>query len=193
MTAASSQFIKGVTSGREVEDLALPQVAFIGRSNVGKSSTINTLTGVKGLAKTSSFPGRTRQINVFQVSGMKGVGAFYLIDLPGYGYAKVSKVERQQIEGIINSYLFNPLINQKKVVLIIDAYVGPTDSDLEMLDALLEHKNQVIILANKIDKLKKSQLQKQLQSIKETLHGQTVIAFSAEEKIGLTELAQALA
>lgn len=179
----SAQFIKGVTHGDDVLDLELPQVAFIGRSNVGKSSTINTLTGVKGLAKTSSFPGRTRQINVFLIDNK-----FYLIDLPGYGYAKVSKVERAEIEEVINSYLFNEGLHQKKVVLIIDAYVGPTDSDLEMLDALLEHKKDVVILANKIDKVKKSQQQAQIQKIKETLHGQTVIAFSAEDKKGNSEV-----
>ncbi len=183
MNINSAQFIKGVTDGREVENLEFPQVAFIGRSNVGKSSTINTLTKVKGLAKTSSFPGRTRQINVFLINNK-----FYLVDLPGYGYAKVSKVERQQIEDVINSYLFNPLIVQKKVVLIIDAYVGPTESDLEMLDALLEHGRSVVILANKIDKVKKSHQKATIDKIRETLHGQLVIPFSAEEKIGLNEI-----
>ncbi len=183
MNITSAQFIKGVTDGREVEDLAFPQVAFIGRSNVGKSSTINTLTRVKGLAKTSSFPGRTRQINVFLINNK-----FYLIDLPGYGYAKVSKVDRAAIEEVINSYLFNPAIMQKKVVLIIDAFVGPTESDLEMLDALLERTKDVVILANKIDKVKKSHQKATLDKIKETLHGQTVIPFSAEEKIGVSEI-----
>jgi GTP-binding protein len=180
MVITSAQFIKGVTDGDDVLDLLpLPQVAFIGRSNVGKSSTINTLTKVKGLAKTSSFPGRTRQINVFLINNK-----FYLIDLPGYGYAKVSKVERAKIEEVINSYLFHPAIQQKKVVLITDAFVGPTDSDLEMLDALLEHRKNVIILANKIDKVKKSTQLNVLTKIKKTLHGQTVIPFSAEEKKG---------
>lgn len=183
MNITSAQFIKGVTDGNEVVDLQFPQVAFIGRSNVGKSSTINVLTKVKGLAKTSSFPGRTRQINVFLINNK-----FYLIDLPGYGYAKVSKVERKQIEEVIRSYLFNPMISQKKVVLIIDAFVGPTDADLEMLDALLENHKDVIILANKIDKVKKSIRQGVLAKIKETLHDQLVIPFSAEEKTGITEV-----
>ncbi len=188
MNITSAQFIKGVTDGQEVEDLAFPQVAFIGRSNVGKSSTINALTKVRGLAKTSSFPGRTRQINVFLINNK-----FYLIDLPGYGYAKVSKVERAKIEEVINSYLFNPAIPQRKVVLIIDAYVGPTDSDLEMLDALLEHKKDVIILANKIDKVKKSHQKATIDTIRETLHGQRVIPFSSKEKTGITETLQAIA
>ncbi len=183
MNVTSTQFIKGVPHGDDVLDLQLPQVAFIGRSNVGKSSTINALTKVKGLAKTSSFPGRTRQINVFLINNK-----FNLIDLPGYGYAKVSKTERAEIEEVINSYLFNPAIPQKKVVLIIDAFVGPTESDLEMLDALLEHKKNVIILANKIDKVKKSTQQHVLNKIKETLHGQIVIPFSAEEKKGAGEV-----
>jgi GTP-binding protein len=184
MNIQTATFIKGVTTGEDLGDLqALPQVAFIGRSNVGKSSTINALTRVKGLAKTSSFPGRTRQINVFLINNK-----FYLIDLPGYGYAKISKVERAAIEEIINSYLFNPTIQQKKVVLIIDAFVGPTESDLEMLDALLEHKKNVIILANKIDKVKKSIQLNVLTKIKETLHGQLVVPFSAEEKKGMAEV-----
>lgn len=184
MNVTSAQFIKGVTHGDDVLDLLdLPQVAFIGRSNVGKSSTINTLTKVKGLAKTSSFPGRTRQINVFLINNK-----FYLIDLPGYGYAKVSKVERAAIEEVIRSYLFNPAIQQKKVVLIMDAYVGPTESDLEMLDALLENKKNVVILANKIDKVKKSTLLTVITKIKETLHGQQVIPFSADDKKGVSEI-----
>jgi GTP-binding protein len=183
MVITSAEFIKGVTNGDDILDLTLPQVAFIGRSNVGKSSTINTLTKVKGLAKTSSFPGRTRQINVFLINKK-----FYLIDLPGYGYAKVSKVERAAIEEVINSYLFNHSIQQKKVVLIIDAFVGPTASDLEMLDALLEHKKNVIILANKIDKVKKSTQLTVLTKIKQTLHNQIVIPFSAEEKKGTGEV-----
>ncbi|MDB5189016.1 MAG: engB [Candidatus Nomurabacteria bacterium] len=180
MNIQSAQFIKGVIHGDDVLDLQpLPQVAFIGRSNVGKSSTINNLTKVKGLAKTSSFPGRTRQINVFLINNK-----FYLIDLPGYGYAKVSKVERAKIEEVINSYLFHPAIQQKKVVLIIDAFVGPTDSDLEILDALLEYKKPVLILANKIDKVKKSTQLTALTKIKATLHGQTILPFSADEKKG---------
>lgn len=184
MNVTSAQFIKGVTHGDDVLDLLdLPQVAFIGRSNVGKSSTINALTKVKGLAKTSSFPGRTRQINVFLINNK-----FYLIDLPGYGYAKVSKVERAAIEEVINSYLFHPAIQQKKVVLIIDAFVGPTDSDLEMLDALLDSRKDVLILANKIDKVKKSTQLTTVTKIKQTLHGQTIIPFSADAKKGRGEV-----
>lgn len=183
MNITSAQFVKGVTHGDDVADLQFPQVAFIGRSNVGKSSTINILTKVKGLAKTSSFPGRTRQINVFLINNK-----FYLIDLPGYGYAKVSKSERAEIESVISSYLFNPRISPKRVVLIIDACVGPTESDLEMLDALLGDGKDVVILANKIDKVKKSTRHSVLAKIKETLHGQLVIPFSAEERIGVSEV-----
>lgn len=185
MNIQNATFIKGVTRGSDLSDLALPQVAFIGRSNVGKSSTINALTKVKGLAKTSSFPGRTRQINVFSIDNK-----FYLVDLPGYGYAQVSKVDRAEIEEVINSYLFEPIIQQRRVVLIIDAFVGPTDSDLEMLDALLEHRKDVIILANKIDKVKKSHQKATIDALRKTLHGQLVIPFSSEERIGINELLQ---
>ncbi|HTH92920.1 MAG TPA: ribosome biogenesis GTP-binding protein YihA/YsxC [Candidatus Paceibacterota bacterium] len=185
MNIRSAKFIKGETRGAALADLALPQVAFIGRSNVGKSSTINALTKVKGLAKTSSFPGRTRQINVFLIDNI-----FYLIDLPGYGYAQVSKADRAEIEEVINSYLFDATLSQAMVVLIIDAFVGPTESDLEMLDALLEHRKRVVILANKIDKVKKSHQKKTIDDIRVTLHGQLVIPFSAEDKIGISEVLQ---
>jgi GTP-binding protein len=128
MEIRSAKFIKGVVGTDEIFEDGIPQIVFIGRSNVGKSSVINTLANEKGLARTSSTPGRTQQINIFLINK-----AFYLVDLPGYGFAKVPLAVKQQIQKMINWYLFNSDYNFKRVILIVDANVGPTKDDLDML------------------------------------------------------------
>ncbi len=160
-----------------------PQIAFIGRSNVGKSSVINSLTNNKGLAKTSSFPGLTTEINVFLIND-----SAYFIDLPGYGYAKLSKDAREKIFQLINWYLFNLEYKQKKVVLIIDAFVGPTEPDLEMLQTLESHGKNIVVVANKIDKIKSSLYSKQFKKIREVIGPHKIIPYSAENKKGVQEL-----
>src|SRR5689334_4944848 len=125
MNITSAKFIKSVVGEDEILSDGMPQVAFIGRSNVGKSSVINALAGQNGLAKTSSQPGRTQQLNVFLVSATGG-SKIYLVDLPGYGFAKGSKDMQEQLQQLIYWYLFGSDYQQKKVVLILDAVVGPT-------------------------------------------------------------------
>ena len=149
MRITSASFIKGIVDDDPILGDGTPQIAFIGRSNVGKSSLINTLTNQGGLARTSSFPGRTQEINIFLINK-----SFYLVDLPGYGFARASSAGRDKISDLIHSYLFNSNYEQKKVVLIIDANVGPTDKDIAMLCALEDHKKSIVIVANKIDKIK---------------------------------------
>ena len=183
MRITSARFIKGVTGEDGVLEQNIPQVAFIGRSNVGKSSVINTLTNQKGLAKTSSFPGLTQEINIFLINENH-----FLIDLPGYGFAKVNKENQEKIFQLINWYLFDSDYKQKKVVLIIDANVGPTDMDLEMLESLEQNGKDIIIVANKVDKIKKSDLKKQFQKIEGLIGPHTIIPFSVETKIGVKEL-----
>lgn len=192
MSTTSAVFIKGITTVDETLNADLPHIAVIGRSNVGKSSTINALTGVKKLAKTSAFPGRTQQLNLFKI-GTKEASAYYLVDLPGYGYAKLSKQGRAVLQDLINTYLFNAPMEQTIVFLIIDAYVGATASDLELLEALDKHHKHVIILANKIDKIKKNDLKKQLVALQHSVGNHTLMPYSADEKIGLAEIHHVIA
>jgi GTP-binding protein len=183
MKINSATFIKGVVNPKELLSETFPQFAFIGRSNVGKSSLINLLTKQKQLARTSSFPGHTREINVYLVNNK-----FHLIDLPGYGFARLSSGGRDRIYGLINGYLFGDGQKQRKVFLIIDAVVGPTKDDLETLKALEDEKKDIVILLNKTDKLKKSQVSRQIKEIKEKLGEHVLIPFSAKTGAGLGEL-----
>lgn len=182
MKITSATFVKGVRGTNETLGDGTPQVAFIGRSNVGKSSVINSLTGQKDLARTSAVPGSTQQINLFLINN-----SLYLVDLPGYGYAKASWKEREQAQKMIYWYLLDSPYEQKKVVFIIDAKVGPTAIDLEMLHFLEEEQKPIVVVANKIDKLKNSERKEQLQEIQRTL-GHPVIAYSAAEATGVSEL-----
>lgn len=187
MRIISATFVKGVTRLDSATDDGLPQVAFIGRSNVGKSSVINSVTGVSGLAKTSSFPGRTRQANFFLINK-----SFYLVDLPGYGFADVSEEGRQKLHDLIDWYLFGSANRQYKVVLIIDAEVGFTEADLEMLHALEDHGKNITIVANKIDKIKPSEQAKKEDIIKELAGAHRLIFYSAKQGSGIGELAHEL-
>ena len=184
MNITSAKFIKGIVDADEILDDGIPQVAFIGRSNVGKSSVINTLANKKDLAKTSSFPGRTREINIFLINN-----SFYLVDLPGYGFAKGSKQEQEKIQSLIYWYLLDSRYRQKKVVLIIDAELGATNNDLQMLYSLKERGKDVVVVANKVDKIKKSSYKKQLADIQSALGDYKIIPYSAKKKIGVNELA----
>lgn len=184
---STAVFIKGSTSVRDIFDDGYPHYAFIGRSNVGKSSTLNALTNRKSLAKTSSFPGRTQQINLFLIND-----SCYFVDLPGYGYARASGAKKKHLGELLALYLFettNPLL--KKVVVLIDGKTGPSKDDLYMISLLKEHRRDVIIAINKIDKIKKSEYIKQIKNI-ETLVGQACVHYSAEKKIGLNTLLDAI-
>ncbi|MDO5028513.1 MAG: ribosome biogenesis GTP-binding protein YihA/YsxC [Bacillota bacterium] len=157
----------------------LPEIALAGRSNVGKSSFINTLINRKKLARTSSQPGKTRTINFYNIDDK-----FRLVDLPGYGYAKVSKAERDKWAGYINDYL-DQRENLLDVFLIIDFRHGPSELDLVMYDYILESGFSGIVIASKFDKVKKSQQEKNLKMIYEKLQlkdKSLLIPFSAESK-----------
>ena len=185
MNIKSAEFIKGIVYGDEDLEDDYPQIAFIGRSNAGKSSLINSLTKQKNLARTSSSPGRTREINLFLINR-----SFYIADLPGYGYVKTSGDERKRLLKLINWYLFESAHVQEKVVLIIDASINPTDKDLEMLHRLEDEGKNIIIVANKIDKVKNSELKKQLQKIQDKVGGHIVVPYSSEKGIGINELSK---
>ena len=187
MNIASATFIKGIVGEDPLLEDGVPQIAFIGRSNVGKSSIINTLTRQKDLARTSCVPGRTQQLNVFLINK-----SHYWIDLPGYGYAKASWEAQQELHALINWYLLSSRYKQKLVVLIIDGNVGPTDKDLSMLNSLESQKKNVIIVANKFDKVKKSSAQHHLQQIQKAVGDYTVIPYSTTANLGSSALLKEL-
>jgi GTP-binding protein len=187
MNIRSAEFVKGAVGPDKIFTDGKPQMAFIGRSNVGKSSVINSLTKQKDLARISSFPGRTREINLFLVNRR-----FYLVDLPGYGYAKLPLEMRDEIGKLINWYFFVSGYEQKKIFLIIDALVGPTVDDLELLAAMEEYNKNVIIIANKIDKIKKSDYKKQMERNAAKLGAHKIIPYSAKKNTGLQDLVKEL-
>ena len=182
MKVKSTRFIKGVVGDDSILADGIPQIAFIGRSNVGKSSLINTLTNSK-VSRTSIFPGRTQEINIFLINN-----SFYLVDLPGYGFARASGAGREKIGELIDSYLFNSLYPQKKVVMIIDANVGMTDRDMLMLSELENHEKDFIVIANKVDKMTQSEYHKKFTEIKKVIGEHEIIPFSTKTKKGLEAL-----
>ena len=139
------------------------EVAFVGRSNVGKSSIINSLTNRKKLAKVSGTPGKTRLVNFFLINN-----DFYLVDLPGYGYAKVSKSEKDSWGKTVEMYLTNRE-QLKRVVLLVDSRHKPTGDDIMMNDWFKHFGYNVVVVATKSDKLTKNELKKSEKVIKETL------------------------
>ena len=167
----------------------LPQVAFSGRSNVGKSSVINRLLNRKNFARVGAAPGKTTQINYFKIDN-----AFYLVDLPGYRYAKVSKAERDRWGKLMESYFADPEL-MTLGVMIVDSRHKPTADDCTMARWYREAGCPFVVVANKLDKLKKSQVEPNLQVIRETLElgeGDVVIPFSAEKGTGRQELVSAI-
>ena len=162
-----------------------PQVTFAGRSNVGKSSVINRLLNRKNFARVGATPGKTTQINYFRIDGK-----IYFTDLPGYGYAKVSKDERDRWGRLMENYFAEEgLITLG--VLIVDARHKPTADDVTMCDYFKSTQCPMVVVANKLDKLKKSQVEPALQLIRETLElgeGDILIPFSAEKGTGKEEL-----
>ena len=166
----------------------LPQLAFAGRSNVGKSSVINRLVNRKNFARVGASPGKTSQINYFRLDG-----AAYLVDLPGYGYAKVSKAERDRWGRLMEAYFASGLITAG--VQIVDARHKPTADDVTMVNWFYDTGCPEIVVANKLDKLKRSEIEPNLQRIRETLElreEDRLVAFSAERGDGREELTAAL-
>ena len=164
----------------------LPQFAFAGRSNVGKSSVINRLLGRKNLAYVGATPGKTTQVNYFLVDKRA-----YLVDLPGYGYAKVSRAEKERWGRLMESYFEHGAELITAGVLIVDIRHKPTANDLIMHDWFRQTGCPEIIVANKLDKLKKSQVEPALQLIRETLEltdEDVLLPFSAEKGNGKDEL-----
>lgn len=173
----------GITS--KIPDNMLPEIAFAGKSNVGKSSLINGLMNRKSLARTSSQPGKTQTINFYNINQQ-----MYLVDLPGYGYAKVSESEKKKWGKMIENYL-HVSKQLKAVFLLIDIRHEPSANDKMMYEWIVYQGYDPIIIATKLDKLKRSQVPKALKIVKEGLKlkpGTTVIPFSAVTKQGREEI-----
>lgn len=163
----------------------LKEIVLVGRSNVGKSSFINALTNRKKLAYTSSSPGKTRTINFYNIDNM-----FRIVDLPGYGYAKISMSEREKWKKIIEEYLVKSQ-NIALICQIIDVRHEPTKLDLMMYDYIQSTGTDYLIIANKLDKLKSSQILKQISIIKKSLinlEKDSLIPFSSQDKRGVKEV-----
>ncbi len=179
----SLDLVCGITS--KIPQTGRPEVAFAGKSNVGKSSLINGLMNRKSLARTSSQPGKTQTINFYNVNEQ-----IYLVDLPGYGYAKVSEAVKAKWGRMIEDYLHqSPTL--RAVFLLIDIRHEPSGNDRLMYHWICEQGYEPIIIATKLDKIKRSQVQKQLKILRQGLEvrpGTQVIPFSAETKQGREEI-----
>lgn len=173
----------GYTS--KLPDNAYPEIAFAGKSNVGKSSLINALMNRKSYARTSATPGKTQTINYYNING-----ELYLVDLPGYGYAKVSEKERQQWGKLIEKYLYSSK-QLKAIFLLIDIRHDPSANDKMMYDWIVSKGYRPIIIATKLDKIKRSQKEKHLKAIRQgigILPETEIIPFSALNKQGRDEI-----
>lgn len=177
----------GVTS--RLPENALPEVAFAGKSNVGKSSLINALVNRKALARTSGQPGKTQTINYYNVNN-----EIYFVDLPGYGYANANEKVKAGWGRMIENYLHGSK-QLKQVFLLVDIRHSPSENDCIMYDWILKNGYRPIIIATKLDKIKRSQVQKQLQAVRTALNTEkdiVVIPFSAQTKQGREEIYEEL-
>ncbi len=182
MKITTATFIKGIVGDDPILYDGKPQVVFIGRSNVGKSSLVNAFTKNGALARVSNTPGRTQQINMFLINN-----SWYLMDIPGYGFARVGKDRKEEIQELIDWYLFESECAIKRVVMIIDANVGPTKDDMEMFTALQDNQKNIVVVANKIDKIKKSELEAKIAAIRKTFSGTPVFPCAIIKNIGVAE------
>ena len=185
MNLHNAEFIRSAASLADCPKDLLPQIAFAGRSNVGKSSVINRLLQRKNFARVGEAPGKTTHINYFLIDK-----AMYLVDLPGYGYAKVPKHEKERWAKLIESYFAAPDYITLGV-LIVDARHKPTANDMIMANWFQQSQRPYVVVANKMDKLKKSEIEGNLKTIRETLSLEDdipLIRFSAEKGEGREEL-----
>jgi GTP-binding protein len=187
MKIKTAVFVKSSSLNEQCPKADRPEYAFIGRSNVGKSSLINALTGHGNLAKTSSKPGKTQVINHFMIND-----AWYLVDLPGYGYAKVSQADRQKWAGMIDGYLFNRQ-NLTCTFVLVDSRIEPQKIDLEFMEKLGANGVPFCIVFTKTDKLRPHQLQTQLDNYRAKLletwqEVPLIFVTSSESRVGQKEL-----
>lgn len=172
MKIFSAEFVRGVTGTSDILNDGKFQVAFMGRSNVGKSSLINSLTMKNGLARSSATPGKTIRMDFFLINDK-----FYFVDFPGYGYARHSREKRDQLAKMMRWYLMESGLTNRLVLLIIDAEIGFTKADQAMLAIVREQKINYLVVANKIDKVRMGQAK-----------SLGAFPYSSKKKSGRTEL-----
>lgn len=185
MKIKSAEMVISAVSPKQYPEAALPEIALVGRSNVGKSSTINSLLRRKNLARVSSSPGKTRTINFYLINQ-----EFHLVDLPGYGYAKVSKTERASWGKIIETYL-SSRSNLREVVLLVDIRHAPTEDDRLMYRWIKHYGYGTIVVATKADKISRNQYPKHFKVIREALEmapEDRILPVSSLKKTGIKEL-----
>lgn len=189
MIIKTCEFLKSAVLKEQYPELDLPEIAFSGRSNVGKSSLINSLLNRKKLVKVSSNPGKTRTINFFLVNEQ-----YVMVDLPGYGYAAVSKSEKQSWGRMIEDYL-KYRENLRNVVLLVDIRHEPTADDKLMYEFIKYYRKSVIVVATKLDKISRPAVNKNLNIIRQKLRldaGDILIPYSSETHAGREELWEAM-
>ncbi|HNZ49102.1 MAG TPA: ribosome biogenesis GTP-binding protein YihA/YsxC [Candidatus Hydrogenedentes bacterium] len=185
MASINAHFICSALKAEQFPPGNRPEIAFVGRSNVGKSSLLNKLLGRKDLAKTSSKPGKTQTINFFDVEGR-----WYFVDLPGYGYARVARSVKDEWSRRMLDYLRHR-DSLKIVAVLLDVRHDPTENDLHMLELLEESEKPTLIIATKVDKLKRSQRDRQLKEIRGQLgldQDGLIIPFSSETGEGVRQV-----
>ncbi len=183
MKNLKAKFCGGVSGNNYKEKSNLPQVAFFGRSNSGKSSTINSLVGEKKLVRVSKTPGETKEANFYLVND-----SFYLVDFPGYGYAKCSMKFRNKMIKRILWYIRESEVKPRAVFITTDAKVGLTDLDREMIDELIDNNHKFVIIVNKIDKIGKLKQKERKEEIGKEYEDALVILFSAKTKENIDTL-----
>lgn len=185
MDYIDAKFLTTAVKSEQYPDTFVPEIAFVGRSNVGKSSLINCLTNRTKLARTSSSPGKTSTINFYDIAGK-----YRFVDLPGYGYAKVSKSEQERWAKMIETYL-SDRYNLVQVVQLVDARHKPTQDDITMIKWIKSFGYKPVIVATKLDKLKKSQIEGNLTQIYEMLEldeNSILFPFSSETREGKDDI-----
>ena len=185
MKVKNASFVTTVVSGKDLRQDLKNEFAFVGRSNVGKSSLINALTNQNRLAKTSSTPGLTKNINYFSINN----GEFHIVDLPGYGYHKAGKNEEEKWSTLLEEYFLNSP-NLKCVFVLVDSRHLLSELDKVMLSFLLYHQIPYLVVATKIDKLKNSEKNSKLEKLANDarLTILNIIADSSEKKLGLDDV-----
>ena len=180
MNVKNPKFEISAVSPKQYPKNDLPQIVLVGKSNVGKSSFINTMINRKSLARTSSEPGKTRQINFYNIDE-----TFYFVDLPGYGYSKMSKQEQDKVGSFIEQYLVKSK-NIALVIFLIDIRHNPTENDRLMYDYIIRSGLPFIILANKADKIAPTKVEETVKDLQKQINpigDSTMLPFSAEKKI----------
>ncbi len=189
MQIKKAEFVSSFVDTKGLPQDNFPEIALVGRSNVGKSSLINKLVNRKNLAKSSSTPGKTRLINYYLINN-----EWYMVDLPGYGFAKVSKAEKEKWGKMIEKFL-STREQLQGVIQLIDIRHAPSQNDIIMMEWLQHHELPILLVATKADKVSRNEKHKNLAVINKTLNllpGQTPIPFSAESGEGVEEVKAAL-